>query len=730
MSSRNHLITVATCNLNQWALDFDGNLSRIIQSCKEAKDKGASYRLGPELEICGYGCEDHFLESDTFQHCWESLDKLFDSGVTDGLICDFGMPILHRGARYNCRVLCYDKKILLVRPKTALADNGNYRESRYFTAYQPSSSQEQLHLPSFFAEKFQQKSAPFGIMSIQCANGATIGCESCEELWTPYSAHINLALSGVEIIGNGSGSHHELRKLETRLELMLSATRKCGGLYLYANQRGCDGGRLYFDGCAMIVCNGQVLAQAKQFDVHDVQTIVATVDLDDVRSYRASIPSFGIQSAKTRQSKGPNGFILCNAIADSRIMSDKTWPSPSEAIKLTYHTAEEECCLGPACWLWDFLRRSGAAGFFLPLSGGADSSAVATIVGCMTELVTQAAKEDPTGSVAEDCRKVCRKQDEVNENLEMNTWVPSSPQELANKVLHTMYMGTENSSIATDTRAKQLATEIGSYHLSIKIDVVIAAMIKMFFIVTGKKPEFSSLGGCISEDLALQNIQARIRMVTAYFFAQLLPWVRGNTGFLLVLGSANVDEGLRGYLTKYDCSAADLNPIGAISKLDLKRMLLWAADKFKYTSLKDVVGAPPTAELRPIVDGHQGEHTQTDEEDMGMTYNELGAFGRLRKISRCGPVSMFRKLSVTWNHLTPSEVAAKVKRFFYYYSVNRHKMCVITPAYHAEGYSPDDNRFDLRQFLYNTKWTRQFDVIDRLVKEIESERETHHSTVS
>ena len=31
-------------------------------------------------------------------------------------------------------------------------------------------------------------------------------------------------------------------------------------------------------------------------------------------------------------------------------------------------------------------------------------------------------------------------------------------------------------------------------------------------------------------------------MVLAYLFAQLLPWVRGRYGGLLVLGSANVDE--------------------------------------------------------------------------------------------------------------------------------------------------------------------------------------------
>lgn len=59
--------------------------------------------------------------------------------------------------------------------------------------------------------------------------------------------HIAMSLDGVEIIANGSASHHQLRKLDKRLELVGSATAKAGGIYLYANQKGCDGGRLYFD---------------------------------------------------------------------------------------------------------------------------------------------------------------------------------------------------------------------------------------------------------------------------------------------------------------------------------------------------------------------------------------------------------------------------------------------------------------------------------------------------
>ena len=77
--------------------------------------------------------------------------------------------------------------------------------------------------------------------------------------------------------------------------------------------------------------------------------------------------------------------------------------------------------------------------------------------------------------------------------------------------------------------------------------------------VSGRRlPRFGNKGGSATEDLALQNLQARMRMVLAYLLAQLLPWVRGRGGgFLLVLGSANVDEALRGYMTKYDCALGE-----------------------------------------------------------------------------------------------------------------------------------------------------------------------------
>lgn len=131
---------VATCNLNQWAMDFDSNVANVKHSIEEAKRSGARLRLGPELELSGYGCEDHFLEQDTFFHSWNSLAQILSGDLTDrtshirsfgfpcndvmyllsDIICDVGMPVLHRGIRYNCRVILLNRRIVLIRPKVIL----------------------------------------------------------------------------------------------------------------------------------------------------------------------------------------------------------------------------------------------------------------------------------------------------------------------------------------------------------------------------------------------------------------------------------------------------------------------------------------------------------------------------------------------------------------------------------------------------------------------------------
>lgn len=130
------------------------------------------------------------------------------------------------------------------------------------------------------------------------------------------------------------------------------------------------------------------------------------------------------------------------------------------------------------------------------------------------------------------------------------------------------------------------------------------------------------------------------------------------------------------------CSSADINPIGGISKTDLKRFIAWAQKEFDMPILEGYVGASsdisprppryqlkseltilsfldatPTAELIPLGENKQ---PQSDEEEMGMSYNELSVYGRLRKVEKCGPYAMFGKLVMEWGtRLSPVEVGTR-----------------------------------------------------------------------
>jgi NAD+ synthase (glutamine-hydrolysing) len=191
--------------LNQWANDYDGNLARIVESIRQAKAIGARYRLGPELEICGYGMEDHFLELDCYLHCEQSLAALLDSDLTDDILCDIGCPFMHNNVRYNCRVFCCNRKILLIRPKIYLADDGNYRERRYFTSWKLMDEIQNHKLSDTLYACTGQRTVPFGA-AVLSTKETMIGTEMCEELWTGQSPHIQMALAGVEIFTNGSGA--------------------------------------------------------------------------------------------------------------------------------------------------------------------------------------------------------------------------------------------------------------------------------------------------------------------------------------------------------------------------------------------------------------------------------------------------------------------------------------------------------------------------------------------
>ena len=66
--------------------------------------------------------------------------------------------------------------------------------------------------------------------------------------------------------------------------------------------------------------------------------------------------------------------------ADFSLTSPLYTLNPTKPITVKYLLPEEEIAYGPCSWLWDYLRRSGTQGFFLPLSGMENSRKILKII--------------------------------------------------------------------------------------------------------------------------------------------------------------------------------------------------------------------------------------------------------------------------------------------------------------------------------------------------------------
>lgn len=98
------------------------------------------------------------------------------------------------------------------------------------------------------------------------------------------------------------------------------------------------------------------------------------------------------------------------------------------------------------------------------------------------------------------------------------------------------------------------------------------------------------------------NAKARARMMFLY--------AEGQGRNSLVCGTGNKSELLVGYFTKYGDGGVDLEPIGDLYKTQVQVL----AEHLGIP--KQIIERPPTAGLHP---------GQTDEQDLGMSYEELDA---------------------------------------------------------------------------------------------------------
>lgn len=132
-------------------------------------------------------------------------------------------------------------------------------------------------------------------------------------------------------------------------------------------------------------------------------------------------------------------------------------------------------------------------------------------------------------------------------------------------------------------------------HLGIRYKTIdLTGTYKSFLADNSQKPE---------DNLTFANTKPRLRMTTLYFHA-------AKEGFL-VAGTSNKSELVTGYLTKYGDGGVDFEPLADLLKMEVFEL----ARMMKIP--QRLIDKIPTAGLLL---------NQTDEAEMGFTYNDLDRF--------------------------------------------------------------------------------------------------------
>lgn len=629
------LVRVGAAVLNQTPLDWDRNTANITAAIEEARAAGVTILCLPEMCVTGYGCEDAFHAPHVYETAWEILrDEI--RPLTRGMVVSVGLPLRFNNGFYNAAAMLVDGVLLGFVCKQHLAGDGIHYEPRWFKAW-PSGMVATLHRDG--------EAYPIGDIHFE-VGGVRIGFEICEDAWAAHRPGSELSTKGIDMILNPSASHFAFGKFEVRKRFVLEGSRAFGVTYVYANLLGNEAGRAIYDGGAIIAASGQIVTTGPRLSFAPWVVTSAVIDIERTRVDRARTVSHR---------------PAVDARLDDRVRVDFDFPavaptpnpdfgSPWESAP---HRKEEEFTRAMSLALLDYLQKSWSRGFVVSLSGGADSSAVATLVTLAVEL----------GAAELGWAEFQRRFAYID-----GVQAASTPREAIASLLTCAYQATRNSGEVTEHAAATLASALGATYHRLDVDALVQGYRAMVEDAIGRPLSWET------DDITLQNIQARVRAPSVWMFANL----EGK----LLLATSNRSEAAVGYATMDGDTAGGLSPIAGVDKVFLRQWLRWMEQHGPYgrgaLAALDVVNAQqPTAELRPPQDG------QTDEGDL-MPYHVLDVIERAFIRDKRSPAETLLLLRTQFSDVPDAQRRAWVDRFFRLWCRNQWKRERYAPSFHLD----------------------------------------------
>jgi NAD+ synthase (glutamine-hydrolysing) len=328
-------VRVAACQINTVVGDLEGNAQRIGEALATAEEGGADLAVFPELTVTGYPPEDLLGRPAFIAENQAVFARIAQASGSCAAVIGY-VDSDPAGRLFNAAAVCAGGAVLARYRKVLLPNYGVFDEQRWF--------------------------APGDLVpSPLVVGGVPIGVSICEDMWSPRGPMVGQAAAGARLLVNLNASPYSQGRLDERLAVLGERVAETGCPIVYVNQVGGQD-ELVFDGASVIMWpEGRVIASAGQF-VEEV--LLADIDVDG----------------------GPAGDSADRATPESTnsmvVVSTKS-RRPAQAVAVTPRAdvldPEAEVYQALVLGTRDYVRKNGFTDAVIGMSGGIDSSLVATI---------------------------------------------------------------------------------------------------------------------------------------------------------------------------------------------------------------------------------------------------------------------------------------------------------------------------------------------------------------
>ncbi len=231
-------IRLAAAQLNLWVGDIDGNVGKIVEAARQARDElKADLVVCPELSILGYPPDDLLLRTALPRAIEEGLARLLRE--VRGITLIVGLPEFAPEGLYNAACVIRDGAVIARYRKQLLPNYGVFDEKRHF-------------LPGSGTAVFELRGLPVGV----CI---------CEDVWGPGPAQAALA-AGAKLLININASPYDLAKHRDRVEVLRARSVETGLPILYVNLVGGQDDLVFDGGTLGVNGDGTVAFRAPSFE--------------------------------------------------------------------------------------------------------------------------------------------------------------------------------------------------------------------------------------------------------------------------------------------------------------------------------------------------------------------------------------------------------------------------------------------------------------------------------